>query len=109
MNDDDSCGRLGGRPPTVARWPLLVKAVSVEPVAGSARKCRSWGTTGSAGGAQPPRSLTRGQARSAPAACPHAWRRAGQPFAGRSGLVAGRFRSPGQELPQLLHALDLLQ
>ena len=31
MNDDDSCARRAGRSPTVARWLLFVRVVSVEP------------------------------------------------------------------------------
>ena len=54
----------------------------------------------------------RGRARagrSATAGCPSVSRRAGQLSAARSGLVVGRFRSPGQELRQLRHVLHLLQ
>ena len=55
------------------------------------------------------RAVARGQTPSAPAGCPHAWRRLGRAFAGRSRVVAVRFRAPRQELRQLLNVLELLQ
>ena len=98
----------GAQPPTLARRPVLVRAVTAEPVTRGVRNCRSWGTKQSPGGAQARRAVARGQARSATAGCPRACRRAGELFMARSGLVAGGFRSPGQELRQLLHVLHLL-
>ena len=52
----------GAQPPTLARRPVLVRAVSAEPVTRGVRNCRSWGTKQSPGGAQARRAVARGQA-----------------------------------------------
>ena len=50
----------GAQPPTLARRPVLVRAVTAEPVTRGVRNCRSWGTKQSPGGAQ---AAARGRAR----------------------------------------------
>ena len=107
-SNDDLVRPAAAQPPTLARRPVLVRAVTAEPVTSGVRNCRSWGDEAVARrGAGAGARSRGGQARSATAGCPRACRRAGELFMARSGLVAGGFRSPGQELRQLLHVPPL--
>ena len=101
-----AAGRAG-RPPAVAKWRLFVRASASSGRRGK-RQVVEDGESGRRG-QPPPRSITREQVPLRASRRPRACRRGGQPFDRRSGFVAGSSRSPGQQLRQLLHALDLLQ